>query len=92
MEELKNLLTCIPADLSSEVLQTLLREPNFQIERIVSLGHVSAEDFWYDQEWNEWVLLLAGSARLRFEGEAPIELQPGSYLNIPAQAASSRVD
>ena len=43
--------------------------------------------FWYDQDDSEWVLLLAGSAAVQFEGEArPRLLTPGSYLNIPAHA------
>ena len=62
----------------------LLSEPGIRIERIVSLGHASPEGFWYDQEEGEWVLLLKGAARLRFEGGEPIELQPGSFVNIPA--------
>ena len=36
------------------------------------------------QEQNEWVVLLSGAARLRFEGEDPIEMRPGAYVNIPA--------
>ena len=67
------------------MVQTLLGTPGLRIERIVSLVHASPEGFWYDQEASEWVLLLKGAARLRFEGEEPIELGPGSFLNIPAR-------
>ena len=58
-----------------------------KIERIVSDGHASPEGFWYDQEQNEWVLLVAGSAVLSIEKETgieQIELVPGDYLLIPA--------
>ena len=34
-----------------------------KIERIVSRGHASPEDFWYDQEENEWVMVVKGTAR-----------------------------
>jgi len=81
-----NLFAEIPAELPEELVQTLLRAPGLRIERIVSLGHATPEGFWYDQESAEWVALLSGAARLRFEGQEPIELRPGSYLNIPAHS------
>ncbi len=84
MSEVSNLFSDIPADLPEELIQTLLSTSGLRIERIVSLGHASPEGFWYDQESHEWVLLVKGAARLRFEGEEPVELQPGSFLNIPA--------
>jgi cupin 2 domain-containing protein len=84
MDGLTNLFAEIPVHLPEELIQTILNRPGLRIERIVSLGHASPEDFWYDQEASEWVMLLKGAARLRFEGEEPIELRPGSSLNIPA--------
>jgi cupin 2 domain-containing protein len=58
---------------------------NLRIERIVSTGQASAPGFWFDQDWAEWVLLLAGSAGLLFEGEAePQVLRPGDHLLIAA--------
>jgi cupin 2 domain-containing protein len=80
-----NLFANIPPHLPTELLTTLLESPNVRVERIVSHGHASPEGFWYDQAQNEWVLLLQGAARLRFEGETqPVELNPGDFLNIPA--------
>ncbi len=84
MAGFQNLFADVPAELPEERFQTLLNTPDLRIERIVSMGHTSPEGFWYDQETAEWVLLLKGSARLRFEGQEPIELQPGAFLNIPA--------
>jgi len=80
-----NLLDGVPADLPAERFETLLSRPGVRIERIVSRGHASPPGFWYDQETHEWVLLLRGAARLRFEGEDPIEMTPGSYVHIPAR-------
>jgi cupin 2 domain-containing protein len=81
----KNLLEDIPADLPQELSITLVEAANVRIERIVSQGQASPPGFWYDQEENEWVLVLEGSAAVQFEGEAkPMELARGSYLNIPA--------
>ena len=85
MPNLTNLFDDIPDDLPEELIQPLLCTPGLRIERIVSLGHKSPEGFWYDQEAHEWVLLLKGAARLRFEGEEPIELRPGMFVDIPAQ-------
>jgi cupin 2 domain-containing protein len=82
--DLTNLFADIPDDLPEELIQAILRTPGLRIERIVSLGHASPEGFWYDQEAHEWVLLVKGAARLRFEGQEPIELRPGAFVNIPA--------
>jgi cupin 2 domain-containing protein len=79
-----NLLRDLPESLPAELIQTLLETSSVRIERIVSLGHASPAGFWYDQDQHEWVLLMSGAARLRLEGEEPIELTPGAYVNIPA--------
>jgi cupin 2 domain-containing protein len=83
MLEAKNLLADLPMNLSSEVTETLLRAGELRIERIVSHGQKSPDGFWYDQDENEWVLVVAGAARLEFEDET-IELTPGTFMNIPA--------
>ena len=79
-----NLLAYLPTSMPDELIQTLVQTSTIRIERIVSLGHISSEGFWYDQDENERVLLLAGAARLRMEGEEPIEMTAGAYINIPA--------
>lgn len=78
-----NLLACVPASLPEELVQTLLRCHDIRLERIVSRGHHSPPDFWYDQDQHEWVLLLQGQASLAFEDRV-LALQPGDYVNIPA--------
>ena len=80
-----NLLADLPARLPEEVL-TILAAPGIRIERIVSHGHISpAGGGWYDQAEDEWVLVLAGAARLRFEGDAePVALAPGDHVHIAA--------
>lgn len=75
----------IPRSLTQELITTLVDHPNCRIERIVSHGHASPEGFWYDQKCNEWVVVIKGSARLRIEGEKPIDLAPGAFVNIPAR-------
>ncbi len=84
----RNLFADLPGERRDEeqVSEVLVR-PRLRIERIVSTGQASAPGFWYDQPWDEWVALLSGEARLRFEGEAEArELAPGDYVHIPAHA------
>lgn len=80
---MNNLFAELPHSLPDELFTTLHEAKNVRIERIVSHGHASPEGFWYDQDQHEWVVLLKGAARLRFENET-IELNPGDFVNIPA--------
>ena len=77
-----NFLCDLPANLSEEVIETILTAPNLRIERIVSHGQASPEGFWFDQPMHEWVILLRGAARLQFENQV-VELKPGEHLLIP---------
>ncbi len=80
-----NLLENIPVDLTEELIEVLASSENVRIERIVSYGHTSPEDFWYDQEQNEFVLLLKGKAELEFsDPDKKIMLNEGDSLIIPA--------
>lgn len=70
----------------AETFETLLTQPNVQIERIISTGQSSPPDFWYCQQQSEWVIVLQGSAGLRFENEPEVRiLHVGDFVNIPAQ-------
>ena len=80
-----NVLDNLPASLPEELVETLLTGGQFRLERIVSRGHASPPDFWYDQAEPEWVVVLAGAARLRFDDGGQVELAPGSCVNIPAR-------
>ena len=80
-----NFFSDIPQRLPHEVFEEIVDTETCRIERIVSQGHASPKDFWYDQERNEWVILLQGRATLQFEGmDGFVELGPGDYLKIPA--------
>ncbi len=69
--QLNNIFSDIPEDIPDEIFETMISSEKILIERIISRGQVSAEGFWYDQEKNEWVILLKGSARIRFETDVP---------------------
>lgn len=80
-----NLLRAFATVGDAEQFEPLLAGPGFRLERIVSHGHRSPPDFWYDQPDDEWVVLLSGSARLAIQGEAvPHELGPGDWILLPA--------
>jgi cupin 2 domain-containing protein len=69
-----------------EVVDALLDRPGARIERIVSTGQATPAGQWYDQPGDEWVALLAGRATLRFDDGTLVELSPGDWLLIPANA------
>ena len=82
---MKNLFSNIPDDLPNELLETLIDADSLRIERIVSHGHASPEGLSYDQEQHEWVVVLKGTARLRFDDDDKlVEMGPDDYVNIPA--------
>ena len=87
-----NLLSPLPDAHAAEHVVTLLTRPGLRVERIVSLGQTSPPGFWYDQKEGEWVLLLAGAARLRFADEPESRLlAAGDSLDI-APHRRHRVD
>ena len=68
-----------------EQVDVLFEAPGVRLERIVSLAHATPPGEWYDQDGDEWVALLSGSAALRFEDEATLrELRSGDCLLIVA--------
>jgi cupin 2 domain-containing protein len=85
MITVSNLVESIPAVLPDELFQDIATAPGVRIERIVSRGHRSPEGFWYDQAWDEWVLLFRGSAGLEIEGRPDIiPMHAGDHLMISA--------
>jgi cupin 2 domain-containing protein len=80
-----NIFDSLPDATAHEKFTALLRTDSMTIERVVSHGQASPPGFWYDQARDEWILLLAGSAGLRFESEsAARHLGRGDYVHIPA--------
>ena len=80
-----NIFSGLPQLLQEECFDTLAGSGAVRIERIVSQGQATPDGEWYDQELDEWVLLLAGSAGLQLDGDTdPRRLAAGDYLLIPA--------
>lgn len=83
--EIRNILSVLPPALSAEAFESVVESNSVRIERIVSSGQATPEGEWYDQERDEWVLVLAGSAGLLFEGALePQRLVVGDHILIPA--------
>lgn len=81
---IENVFQNIPANLPNELFETLLNSEHVKIERIVSKGHKSPQDFWYDQDQSEWILILKGEAKVRIANNETTHLRSGDYVNIPA--------
>ena len=78
-----NIFEQIIVDKSEEKFFEIFKNEKIKIEKIVSNGQISPENFWYEQEENEFVLLLEGFAIVEFE-DFEMELKKGDCLNIKA--------
>jgi cupin 2 domain-containing protein len=87
----RNLFEGIPASLADEWTERLAGDARVRVERIVSRGHASPPDFWYDQAQSEWVMVVKGGARIRFDDGRVVELRAGDHVTI-APHARHRVD
>lgn len=81
--ELKNIFENIPEEIPEELIEVIAGNDKVRIERIVSDGHSSPKEFWYDQDEAEFVVLLQGSAELIFEDNGKTEMKQGDYIFIP---------
>ena len=70
----------------NEFIDKLLscKSKSLRIEHIISQGHISPPDFWYDQSEFEFVAVLQGSAKLEFLNNKILELNRGDWIFIPA--------
>ena len=79
---MKNIFDGITAVGEEEQFDLLMKGTHYRIDRIVSSGHSSPQGFWYDQEDDEWILLVQGKATLEVEGKF-IEMKAGDYMFLP---------
>jgi cupin 2 domain-containing protein len=84
MKMLSNIFIPTSSGIEQESFGELLRDQHLRIERIVSKGHTSPASGWYDQEDNEWVLVLEGAGTILFADGRQVTLNKGDYLHIPA--------
>jgi cupin 2 domain-containing protein len=81
MTNIFNLPSSLP---NEELFESLISAHNVSIERIISTGQTTPFGEWYDQELDEWVILLQGEASLSYADKSIIKLVAGDYLFIPA--------
>ena len=75
----------LPSSLpNKELFESLVSADNILIERIISTGQTTPPGEWYDQDKDEWVILLQGEAVLAYADGSQIKLTAGDYLFIPA--------
>ena len=80
-----SLLAGLPDAAADEQADALLARSGVRLLRIVSTGQATPDGDWYDQDEDEWVVVIAGSAELLVEGEAaPRTLGPGGWIYLPA--------
>ncbi|MCF7963913.1 MAG: cupin domain-containing protein [Methylobacter tundripaludum] len=80
-----NFFKNIPDRLPEELIECIFKRDNIQLERIISKGHITPSGQWYDQDGDEWVMLLQGEAIVLYEkDQQSFHLMPGDYLLIPA--------
>ena len=77
-----NLFANLPELYKSEQSLSLFEKPSIEIERIVSESYSSPAGFWYDQDEDEWVVVLRGKATLEFEEGQLVYMQEGDYVTI----------
>lgn len=80
----KNIFKDLPLSSPDEIFESIIENENIKIERIISEGHATSEGYWYDQDQNEFVMLLQGKAQISFTEDEPVVLNPGEYIIIPA--------
>lgn len=69
---------------NEELLTTLFKQNNVEIERIVSQGQTTPIDQPYEQNQDEFVIILQGKACLWIESKGICSLKEGDYIFINA--------
>ncbi len=78
-----NVFEELPVNKNEELFFEIFKNEKIKIEKIVSNGQTSPDNFWYEQKENEFVLLLEGFTIVEFE-DFEMELKKGDCLNIKA--------
>jgi cupin 2 domain-containing protein len=80
---IENLFANLPELPGSEQSLSLFEKPAIKIQRIVSQTYSSPPDCWYDQDEDEWVIVVRGEAILEFEAGELVHMKEGDYVTIP---------
>ena len=69
--------------INGEEITTLFENEKTRVEKIVSFGNASPNDFWYCQDEDEWVMLTKGKAQLQFENDF-VNICKDEHMLIPS--------
>ena len=84
-QNMQHNLFALPSELpENELFEPLAAGNGTVIERIISTGQSTPEGEWYDQERDEWVVLLQGRATVEYDNGRRIDLCAGDWILIPA--------
>ena len=83
-KDIINLLDSIPVSSQKEIFETLIKNDTIKIERIVSYGQITPQNYWYNQTQNEFVLIVSGAAKIKYDNGTIYHLKENDLLNIPA--------
>jgi len=81
---MENLFDLPPELPPRELFESLVDRDRIRIERIVSTGQSTPPGQWYDQDRDEWVVLLQGNATLSYFDGSTVTLRSGDHLLIRA--------
>ena len=80
-----NLFKGVDEARQQESFTELLAGQGFRLLRVVSNGHATPPGDWYDQDDDEWVVVLKGRGRLRLaDGDTLVHMGPGDWILLPA--------
>lgn len=80
-----NFFDYLPHEVPEEIFECLIDSKSIKIEKIISKGQITADNAYYNQDRNEWLILLQGEAIISFkEPLKEISMNVGDYLLIPA--------
>ena len=80
---MKNLFDISGLPTHEEQFESIIDNNHLKLERIISFGHPTPPDEWYDQKETEWVSLLKGTATLLYKDDSVVEMKEGDTLMIP---------
>lgn len=70
-------------DKVDEYTEIIWQNEHLRLERIISCGHTSPQGFWYEQEEDEWVTIIAGEGEITWDNGEASYLKAGESIFIP---------
>ena len=81
---MKNIFKNFYGGSKTEIEEEIFTAKNIKLARIKSIGHTSSENFWYEQDTDEWVMVLGGFGEIEWPDGSKKMLGAGDYIFIPA--------